>query len=292
MNYFEQELRRLFGDGQVIDAPSFVGRACLGTLGNHLRVRAEFVTTGVHDHYTALRVKIINPKADGEIDSLLLRFREIWGRKPVPGNPNFPNGVEPYIWVDRGEAKWYAYTPTRNDMDLLRQQVHGFLEVYRDRTQEQERDTAIVVYLCAPLQGDVKANVEFVRTKAREELDAGNIPVCVHFLFPPIAKTNQPKQVKAARDMGLQMLEGCQEVHVYGQVWTHRMWDEIHHAEQLGIPVLTDQAQLDRYHGVAPIHTKQAEQSDPKQYEGGVSVRESKSTDKPADKKKRRDSVR
>ena len=246
MNFFEQELRRLFGDGQVIDTPTFVGRACLGTLGNHLRVRAEFVTTGVRDNYTALRVKIINPKGDGEIDSLLLRFREIWGRKPVPGNPNFPNGVEPYIWIYNQKTEWYAYTPTKSDYDLLRQQVHGFLEVYRDRTQEQERDSAKVVYLCAPLHSDVKANVEFVREKANEELDAGNIPVCVHFLFPPTAKANQPKQVKAARDMGLQMLEASQEVHVYGDVWTDRMWGEIHRAEQLGIPVLTDQAQLRR----------------------------------------------
>ena len=246
MNFFEQELRRLFGDGQVIDTPTFVGRACLGTLRNHLRVRAEFVTTGVRDNYTALRVKIINPKGDGEIDSLLLRFREIWGRKPVPGNPNFPNGVEPYIWIYNQKTEWYAYTPTKGDFDLLRQQVHSFLEVYRDRTQEQERNSAKVVYLCAPLHSDVKANVEFVREKANEELDAGNIPVCVHFLFPPTAKANQPKQVKAARDMGLQMLEACQEVHVYGDVWTDRMWGEIHRAEQLGIPVLTNQAQLRR----------------------------------------------
>ena len=285
----------MFGDGRVIDAPSFIERACLGTLGNHLRVRADFVTTGVRDNYTALRVKVINPKGDGEIDSLLLRFRDVWGRKPVPGNPNFPNGVEPYIWVDRGEAEWYAYTPTRNDMDLLRQQVHGFLEVYRDRTQEQERNTAAVVYLCAPLHGDVKANVEFIREKANEELDAGNIPVCVHFLFPVSARINQPKQMKAAWDMGLQMLEACQEVHVYGAVWTDRMWEEINRADQLGIPVLTDQAQLNRYHGVAPIHskqTKQTEQAVSEQDEGRLPGGEPKAPDKPADKRKRRESVR
>ena len=33
MNYFEQELQKLFGGGQVFEDPSFVGRACLGTLG-------------------------------------------------------------------------------------------------------------------------------------------------------------------------------------------------------------------------------------------------------------------
>ena len=45
-NFFEQELRRLFGDGEIIQAPKFVGRACLGELGGDLQVRAEFITTG------------------------------------------------------------------------------------------------------------------------------------------------------------------------------------------------------------------------------------------------------
>lgn len=45
MNFFEQELQKLFADGTVISGPTFSGRACLGTLGKDLRVRAEFVTT-------------------------------------------------------------------------------------------------------------------------------------------------------------------------------------------------------------------------------------------------------
>jgi len=46
-NFFEQELRKLFGDGELIHSPHFTGRACLGTLGKNLRVRAQFVTTGI-----------------------------------------------------------------------------------------------------------------------------------------------------------------------------------------------------------------------------------------------------
>ena len=46
--------------------------------------------------------------------------------------------------------------------------------------------------------------------------------------------------------MGIQMLESSQEVHVYGDLWTDRMWDEIHRAEQLGIPVRTGQHALGR----------------------------------------------
>ena len=246
MNFFEQELRKLFADGKVIESPSFSGRACLGTLGNDLRVRAEFVTTGVRDHYNALRVHIISRKSDREIDNLLIRFMDLWGKPKVPGNPYLKDGVEPHIWVDRGKPEWYAWQPAEKDRDALRQQVREFLEVYRDRSQEQERQTAKVVYLCAPLHGDVKANMEFARQRANEELAAGNIPICPHFLLPPSVKINQPKQVQAAKEMGIQMVESCQEVHVYGDLWTDRMWEEIHHAEELGIPVRTDQRTLGR----------------------------------------------
>ena len=46
--------------------------------------------------------------------------------------------------------------------------------------------------------------------------------------------------------MGLRLVESCQQVNVYGSVWTEGMWAEIRHAERLGIPVLTDQKELGR----------------------------------------------
>ena len=48
-NFFEQELKKLFGDGMIIGAPAFSGRSCYGTLGKDLRVRAQFITTRVSD---------------------------------------------------------------------------------------------------------------------------------------------------------------------------------------------------------------------------------------------------
>ena len=45
-NFFEQELRKLFGDGKIIHAPAFVGRACVGGLDAGRQVRAEFCDHG------------------------------------------------------------------------------------------------------------------------------------------------------------------------------------------------------------------------------------------------------
>lgn len=141
-NFFEQELRRLFGDGEIIQDPKFVGRACLGDLGGELRVRAEFITTGYADHYEALRLVVLK-RTEGEIDRLVLRMKDVIGVKQVRGNPNFPEGVSPYIWDDRGEAGWYAFHPTAADYQALRQAAGDYLDVFRERVQERERPAPV-----------------------------------------------------------------------------------------------------------------------------------------------------
>ncbi len=42
MNFFEQELRRLFGDETIIKSLSFAGTTCWGWLNDDLRVKAQF----------------------------------------------------------------------------------------------------------------------------------------------------------------------------------------------------------------------------------------------------------
>ena len=240
-NFFEHELGKLFGDGEIIQSPRFTGRACLGTLGKDLRVRAQFVTTGIADHYDALKITVLNRK-DGPIDTLMLKLKDVWGKKPVLNNPNFRDGIFPHIWVDGGKPEWYAYQPTPADMERLCQEVEQYLSVFRERTQDGPK----LVYICAPLRGDVKRNIEFARQKAQEVFQSGNIPLCPHLMFPPIADPENPVQDQAAREMGLRLVETCQQVNVYGLEWTEGMWTEIHHAINVGIPVMTDQKTIGR----------------------------------------------
>lgn len=70
MNFFESQLRRLFGDTE--DA-RFIGRCCFIPADDGNLVKAEFVTQGVHEEYVALQMSVIN-RADGVIDKTLLRF--------------------------------------------------------------------------------------------------------------------------------------------------------------------------------------------------------------------------
>ena len=241
-SFFEQELGRLFGDGQVIRNPTYSGRSCFGTLGKDLRVRARFITTGYADHYDSLKITVLN-RTDGPVDTLVLKLKDLLGKKSVPGNPNFREGVSPHIWDNYGKQEWYAYHPTAADYEVIRQAAKQYLDVFRDRQQErvQDQDGPKLVDICAPLRGDVEKNIEFARQKAQEVFQAGDIPVCPHLMFPPIADPENPVQDQAAREMGLRLVESCQQVNVYGPEWTEGMWAEIRHAMDLGIEVKTDQ---------------------------------------------------
>ena len=237
-NFFEQELGKLFGEGTVIGTPKFVGRACFGTLGEDLRARVQFVTTGIAGHYDAISVSVFN-RTGGMVDKLYLRLQDILGVKQVPNNPNFRNGVSPYIWDNSGKAQWYAFQPSAADYVAMRKAVSEYLDVFRDHRNK-------LIYICAPLRGEVENKIAYAREKAREVLAEGNVPVCPHLLFSPIADPSDPIQDQAAQDMGLRLVEACQQVNVYGPTWTEGMWAEIHHAEKLGIPVMTDQKHLER----------------------------------------------
>lgn len=130
MNYFEQELRRLFGNDENITDKRFVGRAFFGKLTDNLRARIEFVTLGIADHYEAIKATIIN-RNDGPVDSITLRFSDLLGKKAV-SNPNFKNGVTPYIWRYGEEISWYVYKPTKSDYDQISEAINGYLDVYRE----------------------------------------------------------------------------------------------------------------------------------------------------------------
>lgn len=242
-SFFEQELRKLFEDGQLIQNPQFVGRACLGDLGRDLRVRAEFRDPFAVREYDVLSIKVLN-RTGGEVDKITLRIEEMIGIKKIPGHPTFCNGLSPHIWTYNGKTEWYGYHPNAGDYQAMRQAAGQYLDVFRERTPERVHDGPKLIYICAPLRGDVEKNIAFARQKAQEVFQAGDIPICPHLMFPPIADPENPVQDQAARDMGLRLVESCQQVNVYGPIWTDGMWAEIHHAHKLGIEVMTDQKEL------------------------------------------------
>ena len=117
-NFFEQELRKLFDAGDVIQKPVFICRYCLGRLDANLLVKLEFVCSKYASNYDALQIELF--LAD------LLEVRKL------PYNFNFPGGEAPYIWVDRIRAEWYAVKPTEADYAAIRKAVQDYLNVFRE----------------------------------------------------------------------------------------------------------------------------------------------------------------
>ncbi len=124
MNFFEQEMRKLFGESPVIQEAKFSGKTLIGKVDDELRVKLQFITTGYVDHYDSVRMRIIN-RTEGEVDSQIFKFTDIIG-KPNSGSRSV------YIWDDRGTADWYGYHPTAIDYDKISETINDYISMYQD----------------------------------------------------------------------------------------------------------------------------------------------------------------
>ena len=92
---------------------------------------------GTSDHYEAIKATIIN-RNDGPVDAVTLRFSDLFGKKAV-SNPNFRDGVIPYIWKYGDKIEWYVYKPTKADYDQISEAINDYLDVYREPELEMEQ---------------------------------------------------------------------------------------------------------------------------------------------------------
>ena len=137
MTRFEQELRKIFDHGKLFSNVRFAGNCCYGRLTEQIRVKASFQTGSIADQYDRLKITLLN-RTEGPIDSVVLRLKDIWGIKPVANNPNFRNGVYPYLWECDGKVDWYAYHPTPADYQKLTEAAGNYLDVFREPVQEPQ----------------------------------------------------------------------------------------------------------------------------------------------------------
>lgn len=130
MNFFENELRKIMEKSSILTDQRYVGRVCYGRINEDVCARIEFATLGVSDHYAGMKTSIINRK-DGVVDSLLLRFSDIFGKRKV-SNPNFKDGIIPYIWTNAGESEWYVFKPGEADYKKLTGEIDNYLSVFQE----------------------------------------------------------------------------------------------------------------------------------------------------------------
>lgn len=131
MSFFTDELMKC--------TEGFENRKCIGNavyipLGKNNRLKLFFTTLGYADHYEAISISTVD-KNDGVIDKTTIKFADIWGKKRV-NNPNFRDGINPYIWKDGNQAMWYVYKPTPRDIELLSKQISDYAELFMEQGYE------------------------------------------------------------------------------------------------------------------------------------------------------------
>ena len=128
MNFFEQEMRKFFADSDVIRNQKYCGKTMLGRLDDDLRVKLQFVTGNIADHYIGIRAQVIN-RTEGQVDSQVFRFSDILGPDPILKNRG--SSSEIHIWVDYGKADWYGYHPSPAAMEKVADTINEYLSLYQ-----------------------------------------------------------------------------------------------------------------------------------------------------------------
>ncbi len=129
MNFFEGELRQMFGNTESISDAKFVGRTMLGKLDDDLLVKAQFISTNISKHYDAIQISILN-RTDGVVDKETMVFGDIIGTKMT----RCSDKVNPYMWEESvGKAFWY--TPlTISEKAQISDTVLDYVEMFQENS--------------------------------------------------------------------------------------------------------------------------------------------------------------
>lgn len=121
MNFFEHEMRVLFGDSELLSADTvFTGKTAIGKLDDDVRAKLQFTAANIANQYDAIKLTVINRK-DGVIDSQLFRFSDIIGNK---------NGYNPHIWEDGSNISWYGYKPSAVEYDRISNTIQDYMAMF------------------------------------------------------------------------------------------------------------------------------------------------------------------
>lgn len=91
------------------------------------------------------------------------------------------------------------------------------------------------VFVCSPYAGDIEGNTQRAIEYCRREIEAGNVPFAPHLLFTQILSESDPAGRAKGIELGLRMLEVCDEIHIYGDRVSGGMAMEINHWNKLRV---------------------------------------------------------
>lgn len=94
------------------------------------------------------------------------------------------------------------------------------------------------VYVCAPLGGDVAANLERAKQYARYVFTCGSAPVVPHF-YALVLEDGDPEERQLGMQAGRSLLWLCDELWIFGEHVSAGMREEIQFCQNLGLRIRT-----------------------------------------------------
>ncbi|MEG1863637.1 MAG: ASCH/PUA domain-containing protein [Oscillospiraceae bacterium] len=94
-----------------------------------------------------------------------------------------------------------------------------------------------LIYVCSPLRGNIEKNIARAKEYCRSVIIAGYVPLAPHVALNGVLDDNKPAERETALALGLELLQRCNELWVFGSVVSMGMAAEIDLAQRLNIPV-------------------------------------------------------
>jgi hypothetical protein len=109
------------------------------------------------------------------------------------------------------------------------------LDFPNERTIEMKKP---LIYVCSPLAGDMKKNIERASRYCRFVSGCNSIPIAPHLYFTRFLDDSISEERNQGIEMGLEILKVCDAVWVFGNKMSGGMRSEIQLAKQLGKPMM------------------------------------------------------
>ncbi len=87
-----------------------------------------------------------------------------------------------------------------------------------------------MIFVCSPFAGCIQENVQNARRYSRFAYISGYMPITPHLMYPRFLDDKQYKERLDGMDMGLRLLDLCEEIWVFGDYYSSGMQREISHA--------------------------------------------------------------
>ena len=120
MNFLEKQMKILFGESELFYDAMFCGKMMIGKIDNDVRVKLEFVSTEIKNHYNAIRATVIN-RTDGVIDTATFHMKDIIGTKC---------GNDTYIWDNDERQAWYGFNITGSEQEQISDKIHDYMSMF------------------------------------------------------------------------------------------------------------------------------------------------------------------